>query len=239
VTTGSSPARTLTGVVVPLSTPRRTLLEVNGVSKTWQGTRKVLDDVDLQLASGSFMALVGVNGAGKTTLLRIIAGLIMADRGTVGLDGLDPFRDRREYQRRLGFLSAGQGGLYARMSARRHLEYWASIAFIPRQDRKRLIAGAVESFELEEFADRRVDRLSMGQRQRVRLAMAFLHEPALVLLDEPSNSLDADGIAVLQRAIGRVTARGGTAVWCAPSTDSFVERPDDVFSLVAGRLERG
>jgi ABC-type multidrug transport system ATPase subunit len=237
VTTGSSPARAL-AEIVPMPPAAAAQLEVRGVSKTWQRTRRVLDNVDLDLAPGRFVALVGANGAGKTTFLRILAGLIMADEGSVRLDGLDPFRNRREYQRRLGFLSAGQGGLYARLSPRRHLDYWASIAFIPRGERRQLTERAVEQLELEEFAGRRVDRLSMGQRQRVRLAMAFMHEPLLVLLDEPSNSLDADGIAVLQRAIDNLTARGGTAVWCAPSTDSFTKQPDEVLSLTDGRLER-
>lgn len=216
--------------------PDRARLELAGVSKAWdRGRRRVLEGVDLKLESGTLLSLTGGNGAGKTTLLRIVAGLIGADSGTVRLDGFDPFRQRRQFQRRLGFLSAGQTGLYARISVDAHLDYWARIALLPRQDRRRLIAQAIRTFELGELRGRRVDRLSMGQRQRVRLAMAFLHEPRLVLLDEPQNSLDEGGIALLNRVMVDFTRGGGTVVCCSPSGE-HIEAPDEVLELREGRL---
>jgi ABC-type multidrug transport system ATPase subunit len=217
---------------------RRDLLVLEGISKVWDKKRgPVLDAVDLELAAGALVSLIGPNGAGKTTLLRIVAGLIAPDSGSVRLDGLDPFRDRREFQRRLGFLSAGQTGLYARLSVRGHLDYWARVAFVPRPARQRLIERAIERFSLSDFASRRVDRLSMGQRQRARLAMAFLHEPKLVLLDEPQNSLDDDGILLLNRVLGEFTAAEGTAICCSPSGDR-VDSPSDVLELHEGGLTR-
>jgi len=213
-------------------------LVLKGISKVWDKRQgPVLDAVDLALAPGALVSLIGPNGAGKTTLLRIVAGLIAPDSGTVRLDGLDPFGERREFQRRLGFLSAGQTGLDARLSVRGHLEYWARIAFVPRADRERLIEKAIERFSLSNFASRRVDRLSMGQRQRARLALAFLHEPELVLLDEAQNSMDEDGIVLLNEVLGAFTAAGGTAICCSPSRDR-IEAPTDVFELHEGQLTR-
>lgn len=116
-------------------------LAVRAVSKSWdRGRQRVLDAVDLVLEPGMLTSLVGSNGAGKTTFLRIVAGLIAPDSGTVTVDGLQPERDRREYQRRIGFLSAGQTGLYARFTVIQHLRYWARIAFVDRGRR----AAAVE-----------------------------------------------------------------------------------------------
>ena len=211
-------------------------LLVSGVSKTWQG-RTVLDDVDLSLESGVLAALVGVNGAGKTTLMRIIAGLIAADSGMVSLDGFDVRRDRREYQRRLGFVSAGQTGLYPRLSVGNHLEYWARIALVPRRERSAAIERTIDRFDLSELRSRRPDRLSMGQRQRVRLAMGFLHDPRLVLLDEPETSLDPPSIEVLSRVLEDHVSSGGTVIWCAPTVRDAHPAFENVYSLAGGQLE--
>ena len=205
------------------------------MSKTWK-RKTVLDDVDLSLEPGTLAALVGANGVGKTTFLRIVAGLIAADCGTISLDGFDVTRDRREYQRRLGFVSAGQTGLYARLSVRDHLEYWARIAFVPRSERRPAVERAVERFELRDICEQRVDRLSMGQRQRARLAMAFLHGPRLVLLDEPRNSLDADGARVLRTVLFDLLESGGSAIWCSPTSEEVEPRPDCVLLLTEGRF---
>ena len=190
-------------------------LAVSGVSRLYRG-HMVLESLDLVLEEGSSTWVGGRNGAGKTTLLRIAAGLLAPDEGTVAVRGLDPERDRRRYQRQIGFLSAGNTGVYARLSVRRHLDYWACLAFLPRDERDPAVERAIADFELGELATRRLDRLSMGQRQRVRLAMTFMHDPTVVLLDEPRTSLDEPGTALLARAVERLRARGGTALTCAP-----------------------
>jgi ABC-2 type transport system ATP-binding protein len=206
-----------------------------GVSKRWD-ERVILDRVDLALEPGALVGLVGANGVGKTTLLRILAGLIYAASGTVTLDGLDVRNDERAYKARLGFVSAGQTGLYARLTVEQQLDYWARIAFVPRRSRPGAVARAIARFGLDELRRRRVDRLSMGQRQRVRLAMGFLHEPTLVLLDEPQTSLDPAGIQRLTETLTEFAAAGGTAIWCAP-TDADIPLPlDRVLSLSEGRL---
>ncbi len=211
-------------------------LVLEAITKAWDRKRgPVLDAVDLVLEPGTIVSLVGPNGTGKTTLLRIAAGLITADSGTVRLDGLDPRTRRREFQRRLGFLSAGQTGLYARLSVRAHLDFWATISFVPRGSRRDAVEAAIDRFSLGDLASRRVDRLSMGQRQRVRLAMAFLHEPRLVLLDEPQNSLDEDGIALLNEVLGAFAAIGGTALCCSPRGD-MIDSPSEVLELRHGKL---
>lgn len=183
------------------------------------------------------MSLVGENGAGKTTLLRIVAGLIYADSGDVRIDGLDPRRDRVAYQKRLGFLSAGSSGLYPRMPASRHLDFAARICFVPGSERVRARDEAIERFQLGDFRSQRVDRLSMGQRQRVRLAMAFVHRPRIVLLDEPWNSLDEEGARVLAERMIELRSAGGTVVCCTPTGADVAAQVPDVDSVL--RLEEG
>jgi heme ABC exporter ATP-binding subunit CcmA len=217
-------------------TPR---LSIRGVTKTWTRQPKpVLEDVEFVAPPGTMLAIVGRNGAGKTTLLRLAAGLIYPDKGIVELDGLHPKRDRREYQRRLGFLSAGSLGLYARLSPRQHLEYWARIALVPRAERDDAVERTLSRFDLDSFASRRTDRLSMGQRQRVRLAMVFLHGPRLLLLDEPYVSLDDEGRAVLDAALDDHLAGHGTVLFCSPNVEVSEKRCDAVYVVENGRLVR-
>lgn len=189
---------------------------MSDVSKSW-GEHRVLCSVSLQVPPGTTAWVGGKNGVGKTTLLRIIAGLVQAEAGDVKLNRLDPQQDRRKYQQGIGFLSAGDRGLYARLSVQQNLEIWARLAFMRGERASAAIAAAIGRFALEELAGSRVDRLSLGQRQRVRLAMAFLHRPALVMLDEPVNSLDDDGIALLTAALADLNGRGGSGIWCSPS----------------------
>lgn len=210
-------------------------LVVSSISKRW-GEQQVLRSASLRVPPGTTAWVGGKNGVGKTTFLRIVAGLVEAHEGDVKLDGLDPQRDRRRYQQGIGFLSAGDRGLYARLSVRQNLELWARLAFLRGESANSAIAAAVERFSLEALSESRVDRLSLGQRQRVRLAMAFLHRPRLVMLDEPVNSLDEDGIALLVAALVELNDRGGAGIWCSPAPPDLPQ-VSRLYELREGRLE--
>jgi ABC-2 type transport system ATP-binding protein len=205
-------------------------LELTGITKSWRG-RVVLDELDLELERSSITWLGGRNGAGKTTLLRVAAGLIEAEAGTVRLAGLDPDRDRREYQGRLGYLPAGNGGLYARISVAKNLEFWAAMGLLRRAEVGPAIERALERFGIVDLRDHRADRLSMGQRQRVRLAGTLLHAPEVVLLDEPHTSLDDEGLDLLASVLAELRDKGASVIWCSPS-QGLAELPQDVSLLV-------
>jgi len=206
------------GAETPERVPDVPALEIWNVTKRWPGTpAPVLQGVDLWLEHGTITWLVGSNGAGKTTLLRIAAGLLYPDEGAVFAHDLHPRRDRHDYQRTVAFLSAMNNGLYARMSVRLHLNFWASLAGMTGPQREEAVRRATADFVLEKLLDGRVDRLSMGQRQRVRLAGVFMLQPQVVLLDEPRNSLDLDGERMVDRAVERVLARGGAVLWAGPT----------------------
>lgn len=215
--------------------PTGSPLIVDDVHRRW-GTRPVLTGASLALEPGSITWLGGPNGAGKTTLLRIVAGLVAPQRGSVEVFGLDPNRHRRAVTRRLGFLPAGDRGLQARLTVAQNLELWAGLALLRRTERPRRIAAALQAFALHEIHRQRVDRLSMGQRQRVRLAQTFLHEPDLVLLDEPDTSLDEDGLGLVARAIAEVRRRGGAVLWCSPAKAELPLGADAHYLLRDGAL---
>jgi ABC-2 type transport system ATP-binding protein len=200
-------------------------LELRGVSRSY-GAQPVLSGAELVVPAGAVAWLGGPNGAGKTTLLRVAAGLILPDAGEVRLFGLDPERDRHAYQRRLGVLSAGDRGLYARLTVVQNLEFSAGLALIRGGRVAASIERALTRFDLGELAGRRVDRLSTGQRQRVRLATALLHDPDVLLLDEPHASLDDRGLALLEAALDELAGREGAALWCSPTMDTARLRAD-------------
>jgi ABC-type multidrug transport system ATPase subunit len=202
------------------SEPAGALMSFDGIWRYWgRGKNRwaVLRGIDLDVAPGTVTGIGGRNGAGKTTLLRIATAILSPDAGTVTVDGLSSDASWREYHRRLGFLSAGDRGLYARFSVRGHLEYGARIAFVPRERRGDAVDEALVRFGLTDLAPRRAARLSQGQRQRLRLALTVVHEPKVLLLDEPRNSLDDDGLEMLARAVEEVVARRGAVIWCSPA----------------------
>ena len=202
-------------------------LTLRGLSKRWRNDLPLgLDGLDLTLEPRTTTWIGGRNGVGKTTMLRIAAGLIDPDSGRAEVWGITAHENHSRYQRLVSFLPAGDRGLYARLTARKQLEFCARISMTPRDRFRQTVDDAIETFNLGELAERRVDRMSMGQRQRLRIAMTFLPRPEVVLLDEPLTSLDDEGAALLQAAVEELLARDGAVLvarqvastWRSPST---------------------
>jgi len=155
-----------------------------------------LGPVDLDLAGGERLAVLGDNGAGKTTLLRILATATRPAAGRLELFGLDASAGRERLRPRLGYLGH-QPGLYPALTARENLEFFAALHDVER----RRVGEALAEADLEAVAGRRVEQLSRGQQQRLALARTTLHRPELLVLDEPDASLDAPGRDLLGRAL--------------------------------------
>jgi ABC-2 type transport system ATP-binding protein len=212
-------------------------LTLRGLSKRWRKDLPlVLDGLDLTLDPGTITWVGGRNGVGKTTMLRVAAGLIAPDSGRAEVWGITSLENRARYQRLVSFLPAGDRGLYARLTVRRQLEFWARIAMVPRAGFRETIDETIETFELTELEERRVDRMSMGQRQRLRIAMTFLPRPEVVLLDEPMTSLDAEAGVLLQAAVANVLARDGAVLWCSPSGEHLDMTFDASWMIEHGKL---
>jgi ABC-2 type transport system ATP-binding protein len=216
-----------------------TLIGFDDVWRYWGRGRSrwaVLRGVSLRVAPGTAIRVGGSNGAGKTTLLRIGTAILTPNSGTVVVDGIPSDGSWREYHRRIGFLSAGDRGLYARFSVKGHLDFGARLAMLRRAERGELIERALVDFGLADIASRRADRLSQGQRQRLRLALTFVHRPKVLLLDEPRNSLDDDGLAMLIRAVDEVLARRGAVIWCSPAGEQQPYDFDESYQIKDGEL---
>ena len=168
----------------------------------WYGHDMALDSVDLVVDAGEHMAVLGDNGAGKTTLLRILATALRPTSGTVEIAGLNAFRERRRLRHYLGYV-AHSLGLYPALTATENLEFFCDLQGV---DRAR-VEAVLDTVGLRGEAHRRAAQLSRGMQQRLAIARAVLHEPRLLILDEPDASLGADAGDLLETVM-----RGRTVV---------------------------
>ena len=164
-----------------------------GLAKTFhdpqRGVVEAVRGVDLDCRPGEIFGLLGPNGAGKTTTLRMLSTILAPTAGRASIDGVDVAADPLEVRRRLGFLS-GSTGLYPRLTGRETLRYFGRLHGLEGAARAGAIARAFDAFDLHDFGDGRCEALSTGQKQRVSIARAVLHDPPVLILDEPTTGLD-------------------------------------------------
>lgn len=152
---------------------------------------QALVQVSLEIPRGSIFALVGPNGSGKTTLLRVLAGLLLADEGEVWIHGSHSKEENLHTQRQVGFASASGRDFYSRLTARQNLEFFAVLYDLPSKDIPQRISKVAHDLGLEEeFLNRPFQQLSTGVRQKLVLARVLLSHASILLLDEPTRSLD-------------------------------------------------
>jgi heme ABC exporter ATP-binding subunit CcmA len=203
-------------------------LSARGVWKSFEGP-PVLRDISLEVRSGEVIALLGANGAGKSTLLQLLAGIMRPTRGEVFISGkpvIDP-----SARRQLGF-SGHKSGLYGHLTASENLRFFADLYGIP----SRQTGVALELFGLSEYRERPVRLLSRGLVQRLSLARALLHDPRVVLLDEPFTGLDSTAAARFRELVGSLRSRGRSIVITTHILSEAEEIADRSAVLRDGRL---
>jgi len=164
------------------------VIELHDVAKAF-GEVVALRGVTFSVPDGQITGLLGPNGAGKTTALRVVYGVLRPDRGRVLVNGIDLGSDRLSAQRRLGVLPHAQG-LYTRLTAREHILYFGAMHGMGGSGLERRADELVRLLGMQDFADRRTEGFSQGQKVKVALARALVHDPENVVLDEPTNGLD-------------------------------------------------
>jgi sodium transport system ATP-binding protein len=153
------------------------------------GKNKVLRGISFSAQAGEIFGLLGPNGAGKTTTLRIICTLLSPDGGSVRVLGFDTRKAPDEVRRRVGVVTADIG-VYPRLSARENITYFAELSGVHNGDLKRRVDGAIERLDIGSFAGQRAESLSSGQKQKVAIARAIVHDPEVLMFDEPTSNLD-------------------------------------------------
>lgn len=207
-------------------------LEVKGLTKSF-GFKPVLRGIDLVLARGERMALLGANGTGKTTLLRILAGLVKPNAGSVCIDGLNTIRDIQQIRHLVGFVGH-QPYLYEELTALENLLFFGRMYAV--ENVRERASTLLASVGLARRAQERVSALSRGQVQRLSLARALLHSPRLLLLDEPDTGLDEEGTALLEALLHEHTEAGGTTLFTTHALERALKLSNSIVMLSGGRV---
>lgn len=215
------------------------MIEVQGLSKRFvQGrgrkarTVQAVEHVDWQAADGAITGLLGPNGAGKTTTLRIVAGLIEADHGQVRVDGIDVAARPREALARMGVLSDARG-LYPRLSARENIVYYGRLQGMSAAAADARAETLGSMLEMQPLLDRRTEGFSQGERMKTALARALVHDPANIILDEPTNGLDVLATRSLRNTLRRLRDEQGKCIVFSTHIMQEVERLCDRVVVVS------
>lgn len=208
-------------------------LEVENLRKTYRSGGKRLEavrSVSLTLATGEVLAFLGPNGAGKTTTIKAIAGLIQPDSGQVRIAGVDPHHNPRAL-RRLGAVLEGNRNLYWRLTPEENLEYFGVLKGLTRKEARRRGRMLLERFDLTAKRRAPVQNLSRGMQQKLAIAVALVHEPQLLLLDEPTLGLDVEATLHV-KALVRAIAKEGCAILLTTHQLDIAEELSDRVAII-------
>jgi ABC-2 type transport system ATP-binding protein len=192
----------------------RVAISVVGLSKKFK-TGGGLSGIDLEVPFGEVTAMIGRNGAGKSTLIRTISTLILPDEGTVTVDGFNVATQPDQARRRLGLTLGEDRSFFWRLSGRRNLEFFAALHGLSRKPAAAATEEVLGIVGLTSVADRRVDRYSTGMRSRLGIARSLLGQPSVILLDEPTRSLDPESAKEIQYVMGSLASEHQAAVLVA------------------------
>ena len=210
------------------------MIRINAIGKSF-GPVCAVDSVSFTAPDGAITGLLGPNGAGKSTTLRMLYTVLQPDRGTAFVDGHDVRTEPLAARRAMGVLPHGTG-LYPRLTARENIAYYGRLNGLRGADLARRVEALVERLEIGEFADRRAKGFSQGQRIKVALARAMVHDPRNVVLDEPTNGLDVMATRALRELIRKLKADGCCVLFSSHVMQEVSALCDDIVIIAHGRV---
>lgn len=218
---------------MPSPAPAAHALETRGLRKSFSET--AVDDLSLTIRAGEFYALLGPNGAGKTTTLRMVAGLLEADAGAVSICGIDAFADPVAAKRVLAWVP-DEPMIYDKLTPLEYLEFVSGLWSMDAEIARFRADSLLDQFGLADHADERCGGFSKGMRQKVALAGALIHEPRLIILDEPLTGLDAGSARQVKTVLQGLVADGVTVIMTTHILEVAERMADRIGIIAKGRL---
>ncbi|HNK63032.1 MAG TPA: ABC transporter ATP-binding protein [Anaerolineales bacterium] len=210
------------------------MIETHDLSKQFHDFMAV-DGVDLSVGSGQILALLGQNGAGKTTTVRMLTALLQPSRGSARVAGYDVVKNGHDVRASVGVLTE-QHGLYMRMTAVEYLDFFGQVYSLSPSARKARSENLLEYFGLTEAAKRRIGEYSKGMRQKLALARAMIHEPGVLLLDEPTSAMDPESARLVRDEIARLKSSHRTIVICSHNLTEVEALADKIAIIYRGKI---
>lgn len=210
------------------------MIEFDRVTRLY-GNKIAVEDFSLAIPRGELFALLGPNGAGKTTTIKMLVGLLRPSEGCVRVSGHDLVTDTRAAHLHLGYVP-DEPSLYDKLTAREFLRFIANMYGIPQPIAEERIEQEIGRFELHEFADDLAENYSLGMRQRLVFAAAFIHDPDVIVLDEPMVGLDPHSVRIVKDLLKAKTAEGMTVFMSTHTLAMAEEMADRMGIMVRGNL---
>lgn len=210
------------------------MIEINNLQKSF-GDFQAVSNVSLSAADGKVTALLGPNGAGKSTTLRILSTILLPSAGSAMVDGEDVVQNPLAVRRLIGVLPHN-AGIYERLTARENVRYFGEMHGIENKLLEQRIDGLIERLGMQEFCDRRCAGFSQGQRIKVALARALVHDPKNVILDEPTNGLDVMATRGLREIILSLKAEGRCVLFSSHIMQEVANLCDDIVIIGSGEV---
>jgi sodium transport system ATP-binding protein len=213
------------------------MIRIEHLSKSFgkHGEVQAVRDVSFEAPDGEITGLLGPNGAGKTTLLRMLATLVMPDAGRACIDGLDAVRDRQGVRSSIGVLSDARG-LYPRLTARENIRYYGALHRKSGKVLDTRVEMLIDALGLTALADHRTQGFSQGEKMKVAIARALVHDPSTILLDEPTNGLDIMSVRALRGQLRALRSEGKCLLFSSHVMQEVAALCDRIVILGAGRV---
>ena len=210
------------------------MIEVRDLRKAF-GKVQAVDGIGFTARDGAITGLLGPNGAGKTTTLRMLYTLMRPDAGSIAVDGIDALRDTLAARRHLGVLPDARG-LYKRLTARENIAYFARLHGLSGAALRARVEQMVTLLEMQDIAARRTEGFSQGQRVKVALARALVHDPHNIILDEPGNGLDVMATRALREFLRRLRDEGRCVLFSSHIMQEVAALCDRIIVIAHGRV---
>ena len=210
------------------------MIKVEGIHKSF-GKVHAVRGVSFDAPDGKITGLLGPNGAGKSTTLRVLYTVLKPDEGSASIDGADVVTDALEARKRIGALPHG-AGLYPHLTARENIAYFARLCGLAKAEIDDRVDEIVRLLDIGDFADRRTKGFSQGQRTKVSLARALVHDPQNILLDEPSNGLDVMATRSLRELILKLKDDGRCVLFSSHVMQEVAALCDDICIIANGQV---
>jgi len=188
-------------------------LQRKGIFKSVKRDVQALEDISFDVRPGEIFGLLGPNGAGKTTLIKILTTLLLPSGGEAWINGYHVERQPNQVRASVGCMLMGERGLYWKLTARENLEYFGALYHLSPADRKRRANQVIELIGIQDLADRAVETYSSGQKMKLAFGKALINDAPLLVLDEPTNTLDVPSASELRAIVRRLNAEGKTIIY--------------------------